>query len=88
MGTIINQEVEVTSVYFWNKPGRNCLEGYPRRMVIDDHEYTFLESGIGYLVQKGTALIKLFDMSDGSSTYRLRLEDNRWTLVGIKAGSL
>jgi hypothetical protein len=31
--------------------------------------------------------VQLFDMSDGdNNTYRLRLENDQWTLVGMKAG--
>ncbi|HSW37019.1 MAG TPA: hypothetical protein VLG37_01465 [Candidatus Saccharimonadales bacterium] len=87
MGTLIDQEVEVTSVYFWRKPNQPGLETYPKRMVYGDREYNFMESGIRYLVRKGTSLTKLFDMSDGNNTYRLRQDDGRWTLVGMKAGA-
>jgi hypothetical protein len=83
--TATSQEIEVTSLYFRHVPKQQRLEGYPRRMVWGGREYTFLESGMHYLVQKGQQLIRLFDVTDGSTLYRLRLEDNHWTLVSTKA---
>lgn len=83
--TLVNKEVEITSVYFRNKQGKQ-LETYPRRMVYDDREYNFLEDSLRYLVQRGQQLIRLFDVSDGQAQYRLRVDEaNHWTLVGIKA---
>jgi hypothetical protein len=76
-------DVEVTALYFRNTR-KEQLESYPRRMVYEGREYNFLESGMHYLVQKGQQLIKLFDVSDGSTQYRLRLEDDRWTLVAAR----
>jgi len=78
-------EIEITSVYFRPNGTQNRFESYPKRMVYDGREYTFLESGMRYLVQKGQQLVRLFDVSDGEVQYRLRLDgDNRWTLVGMK----
>ena len=80
-----NQEVEVTAVYF--RPHyNNHLESYPRRMVYNGQEYNFLEDSLSYLIKKGQHLIRLFDVSDGSIQYRLRLDEaNHWTLVGTRA---
>ena len=77
-------EVQITAVYF--RPSKQQrLESYPKRMVVGDQEYTLMENGMRYLIHKGQALIKLFDVSDGHNQYRLRLdEDQRWTLVGTK----
>ncbi|MGC1177421.1 MAG: hypothetical protein WA843_05105 [Candidatus Saccharimonadales bacterium] len=84
--TFTDQNIEITSVYFRNNPAKQRFESYPRRMVYDGREYTFMESGIRYLVQKGQQLVKLFDMSDGQTQYRLRVDEtNHWTLVGMKA---
>lgn len=83
----VDQEIEITSVYFRNRPGQQRLESYPKRMVYGGREYSFLESGMHYLVHKGQQLINLFDVSDGSTTYRLRLENDHWTLVGMKGGA-
>lgn len=80
---VINQEVRVTSVYF--RPGPH-LKGYPKRMEYEGREYTFLESGLRYLVQKGQQLVEIFDMTDGQREYRLKLDVGRqiWTLVGVR----
>ncbi len=83
----INREVEITALAFQRRPGGRGTQGYPRRMVWNDREVNFVDLGMHYLVQTGDALVKLFDLSDGSNTYRLRQADNRWTLVGMKAGS-
>jgi hypothetical protein len=83
-----NQEIEITSVYFRSGPDKRRFESYPKRMVYDGREYTFLESGMRYLVRKGQELIKLFDVSDGQMLFRLRLDqENHWTLVNMKAGA-
>jgi hypothetical protein len=85
--TYVNKEIEITSVYFTQKQDKRHLQGYPRRMVWGGREYTFLESGLRYLVRKGAELIQLFDMTDGDTVYRLRLADDQWTLVGMRAGA-
>jgi hypothetical protein len=78
-------EIQITSVQFRNNPTKKRFESYPKRMVMDGREYTFVD-GMRYLVQKGHELIKLFDMSDGENQYRLRVDEaNHWTLVGMKA---
>ena len=85
--TLANTEIEITSVYFRSGPGDRRFEGYPKRMIYDGREYTFLESGMRYLIRKGQNLIKLFDVSDGQTSFRLRLDqENRWTLINMKAG--
>jgi hypothetical protein len=77
----INQEVNITAWYFRNRSG---LTSYPKRMEYDRREYTFAE-GLRYLVQKGRQAIQLFDMTDGSSKYRLKFDPSQetWTLVSI-----
>jgi hypothetical protein len=89
ISSVNNQEVEITSVYFKNKPGRGSrLESYPKRMVYKGREYMFMEGGWRYLIHKGRSLIKLFDVSDGMVIYRLRVDEaNRWTLVEMKANT-
>ena len=80
-----NKDVEITSVYFRNSQQKGRFESFPRRMILDGREYTFAEGGWRYLVQKGQDLIKLFDVSDGQTDFRLRLDhDNHWTLIGMK----
>jgi hypothetical protein len=84
----VNKEVNVNSFYFARAGnGLKSFKSFPRQIELEGEEYTFLESGLRYLVRKGAQLVQLFDMSDGdNNTYRLRLEDNQWTLVGMKAG--
>ena len=80
----IQDEVQITAVTFRETPGAERLESYPRRMVYDGREYTFVELGMRYLVQKGQELVKLFDVSDGQNLFRLRCEADHWTLVNMK----
>jgi hypothetical protein len=84
--TFNNPEVEITSVYFRNSPEEQRFESFPRRMVYEGREYNFAETGMRYLIHKGQQLIRLFDVSDGETQYRLRLDgSDHWTLVGMKA---
>lgn len=86
ISSFANPEIQITSVYFRRSKAEQRLQSYPKRMVYEGQEYTFLEDGLRYLVHKGQQLIKLFDVSDGQNSYRLRLDSaNHWTLVGKKA---
>jgi hypothetical protein len=80
--TRINQAVDVSAFYFRN--GRDLgLKSFPRQIEVGDARHTFTD-GLQYVVRKGQHVVKLFDMTDGSTTYRLRLEDDSWTLVGTR----
>lgn len=81
----LNKEVTVNSFYFTNS---KRLKSFPRQIELDGEQVTFAESGLRLLLRSGQRLAQLFDMSgaDGS-TYRLRLENDHWTLVGIKGGN-
>lgn len=83
MGTRIsvNKEVAITAVYFRNDTE---LRSFPKRMEFDGETYTFLD-GIRCLIQKGQNLVQLFDMTDGSSNYRLKFDTNEstWTLMNV-----
>ena len=81
------QEVEITAVYFRPSNQRQQLETYPKRMLVNGQEYSFMESGMRYLISKGQDLIKLFDVSDGQNQYRLKLVGQHWTLVGTKSAT-
>lgn len=86
METLNTPEIQITALGFRNNPADKHLESYPRRMVLEGREYTFIDSGMRYLIKKGQQLIRLFDVSDGSTQYRLRLDgENRWTLVNMRA---
>lgn len=78
--TIINQEVAVTAVSF-----RRNFEPVPRRIEFGGQAYTFLDAGIRYLVKNGERVSQLFDMTDGTSNFRLRHDTgaSNWTLVAI-----
>lgn len=87
ISTFGEQEVQITSVYFRTRQGAQHVESYPRRMVVDGREVNFVEQGMRYLVQKGQELVSLFDVSDGQTEYRLRLDQSdHWTLIGMRAG--
>lgn len=76
----INQIVTVSSFYF---PKGSALRAFPKRMEFGGVQCTFTD-GLQYLVCQGKNVVKLFDMTDGRLNYRLRLEDNQWTLVGTR----
>ena len=78
----INKEVQVNAFYFVQHTKN--FKMFPKQFEVDGTQHTFHESGLQYLVHKGQQLVELFDMSDGRNTYRLRLEDGRWTLVGMR----
>ncbi len=82
--TFINKQVNVNSVYF---SGRNNFRSFPREISYDNHQVTFVESGMRYLLQKGQKVVQLFDMSDGQSNYRLQFDssDFTWTLLNISS---
>ncbi len=77
--SLINETVNVNAFYFASSFG--TIKTFPRQVELGDTKLTFSE-GLQYLVQKGQHVVRLFDMSDGQQIYRLRLENNVWTLVG------
>jgi hypothetical protein len=78
----INKEVSVTALYFHNN---GQLKSFPKRMEYEGREYTFIESGLRFLVQKGQQLTQIFDMTDGNTNYRLKFNDREqlWTLIDM-----
>lgn len=76
----INQTVNVNAFYFQNSRG---LRSFPKEMEFDNVRYTF-NDGLQYIVGKGDHAVRLYDMTDGRTTYRLRLQDGTWTLVGTR----
>jgi hypothetical protein len=88
MNTPVNQTIEITSLAFSRRAKSPQLEAFPRRMVWDDREYTFAEIGMHFLIKKGQDLIRLFDVSDGQNSYRLKCDSsNHWTLVSMRAAA-
>ena len=77
----MNQEIEINAYRFVNRKG---VTGVPRTITVENQRYSFIDTGLQYLIQKGQHLIRLFDMTDGQQVFRLRLEDGQWTLVNVK----
>lgn len=77
----VNETVNVNAFYFANSFG--ALKTFPREVELNDRKLTFSD-GLQYLVQKGQHVVRLFDMDDGEHVYRLRYENNVWTLVGTR----
>ena len=75
-----NQPIFVNSFYF---SGGQTFKSFPKKIDIDFGQVTFVD-GIQYLIKKCAHSIRLFDITDGQSTYRLKLEDNDWTLISQK----
>ena len=77
--TTLNREVNVTGYGFRPK----SLQTFPSQIEIDNQRVTFIEQGMQYFVQKGQHLVRLFDASDGDTTYRLKYDPEQmlWTLV-------
>lgn len=76
----IDQAIYVNAYYFTN--GRNP-RSYPKQIEWGNSAYTFTD-GMQYLVKKGKNVIKLFDMSDGSTIFRIKQEGNIWTLLSTR----
>lgn len=72
--------VNVSSFYFHH--GRD-FRSFPRQIEFDNRRLTF-KDGFQYLVKSGGRMIRLFDMTDGETTYRLRQEDDQWLLIGTR----
>lgn len=79
--SLINETVNVNAFYFANSFGQ--LKTFPRQIDHAGKSLTF-QDGLQYLVQKGQHAVRFFDMEDGEHTYRLRCENDVWTLVGTR----
>ena len=77
----INETVDVNAFYFATSFGQ--IKTFPRQVELNNKKLTF-NDGLQYLVQKGQHVVRLFDMNDGEKVYRLRYENNIWTLVGTR----
>lgn len=76
----INQDVVVTAVSF-----RKNFETVPQRIEFHGVTYSFIGTGMRYLVSSGERKSRLFDMTDGTAKFRLRNESgaSNWTLIAI-----
>ena len=75
--TKINEIVNVNSFYFQN--GRE-FRSYPRQIEFGNTRFTF-QDGLQYVIRQGSSAFKLFDMTDGKTTFRLRQDGDTWTLI-------
>ncbi len=78
--TMINRLVTVNSFYFHRN---GDFKTFPRSIEFDNMRCTF-KDGFQYLVQSGGRAVRLFDMDGGDTMYRLRLENDQWTLIGTR----
>lgn len=76
----INEIVNVNAFYFLKGAGLKML---PKQIEFGNTRCTF-EDGFQYLVRQGQNVIRLFDMNDGRTIYRLRLENDNWTLISTR----
>ncbi len=76
----VNQQVNVNSFYFQNGRG---LRSFPKQIELENARYTF-NDGLQFVVGKGPRAIKFFDMTDGQTHYRLRLQSGIWTLLSTR----
>ncbi len=79
---LINKAVEVNSFYFTQ--GKQ-FKSFPARITVDNRQYAF-QSGLQMLIEKGQQAIRLFQMTDGSATYRIKQEGGQWVLLSIARG--
>jgi hypothetical protein len=72
----INEQITVTSVGF--RPNGDII---PRRMEYRGTSYTFIDAGIRYSIKQGGKLLRMFDVSDGTAAFRLRQDEDSWSLM-------
>ncbi len=78
--TKINKTVEVNSFYFSHG---GSFKSFPAQVTMDDQQFSF-KSGLQMLVHRGEEVVRLFNMTDGLTNYRLRQQDNQWVLIGFE----
>lgn len=76
----IDQTISVNAFYFANGL---TTRTFPKRIEWENSDYTFTD-GMQYLIKKGKEVIRLFDMSDGSTIFRIKQEGNIWTLISTR----
>ena len=78
--TRINKTIEVNSFYF--SQGRS-FKSFPARVTLDNQQFSF-KSGLQMIVRRGEEVVRVFNMTDGLTNYRLRQENDQWTLIGFE----
>lgn len=76
----LNEKINITGWYFRNKKG---LSTFPKRMEYKGESYTFADTGLQFLVKRGESVMRMFDVTDGRSQFRLKCNESLsdWTLV-------
>jgi hypothetical protein len=78
----LNRQVDVTALYFTNNNGR--VKSFPKRIELDEDVYTFVESGLQILVQTAAGVVRIFEMTDGQKSFRLKNDQaHGWTLLSV-----
>ena len=76
--TFINSPVSITAIGF----GRN-MRTYPKRMEWAGKTYQFVDQGICVTSRHGETVTNTLTMSDGNSSFCLRMTGSLWTLVSV-----
>lgn len=78
--TTIEKPVSVTAIRF----GKN-FEPVPQRIEFEGRTINFVDEGLRFCIKQGSEIIRLFDLSDGESLFRLRQEgvSSTWNLLSI-----
>ncbi len=76
--TTVNEAINISAWYFTRQ-----LTTYPRRMEWGGASYTFRD-GLQYCITKAGEVTRIFDMTDGHQSFRLKCAgESDWTLVAI-----
>jgi hypothetical protein len=82
----INERVDVFTIFKKGKqPGKNS---FPWRMRYQSRDIEFTKLAFYHPTSVGKRMVHVFDMSDGSTDYRLEFdaENLTWTLVAVIEG--
>lgn len=78
--TTIERPVSVTAIRF----GKN-FNPIPKRIEFEGRTINFVDEGLRYCIKQGADIVRLFDLTDGESLFRLRQEPTTltWNLLSI-----
>lgn len=78
--TTIEKPVSVTAIRF----GKN-FEPVPRRIEFEGRTINFIDEGLRFCIKQGSEIVRLFDLTDGESLFRLKQEgmSSTWNLQSI-----
>lgn len=83
---MVNERVAVIARYRIEDARSLC---FPAKMRWRNNEITFIALGLRHDTRKGARMVHVFDMSDGSSDYRLEFDAEAltWTLISVLGGN-